>query len=650
MTSERIYETPDAPSTYSDHYMLVDKSGAVSATKVRIDAFKDWLMGGYTSGYVGGNVATLTNGTAAAGQKTVTVDSTTGFVENGYAAYSRVDGTFEYNLIATVTDPTHLLLTNNIGTGGIGDNVFVGLISPEQYASANAIPHAGTLVMPDTIAYANAGRFHVGAYGASPGASASVNTAAINAALTAAKVAGGTVEIPAGTYAYDGALNLCDTTNVHLIGTGGHYKTILECHNTGKAAIEIIGSKQIKIENIRVVGHATDTPAVGIWTARSTGPTGGDTSQIWFERVAVDGAFTVAAWYNNGCESVQLFGCHTYITNAACKAGVMHDWQNTAGTGDTDNALTPEHATISIVSSQALGLISHSFLTCADTATAFSPVYIVNEAGALYVRNTYVTAYGAPIYYMLGAATLDVTNDYIEGSPTYIVHGDYRSGKTNNFTIHLAGCNETAAGATSGSALWFDDLTTVLNSLIERCSFIDDLRFYNISASRIEHWVNYDSVNDPVLRVLNQSANCYFEVEYEDTYSNATPVNTTVVYNSNVYDGYTLFPGLAVNKGAVPGATGQAVITRILRASTTWSPLAIADDAQAATGINLTGVTKADPWFCMAHYSGIAGYAGWEISAVADDGVVAVIITNRTGGSVTPTGTLSVVAWKITAA
>ena len=69
MPSERIYETPDAPGTYSDHYMLVDQLGAISATKVRIDALKTWMLAGYASGYGGGNIATLTNGAASAGQR-----------------------------------------------------------------------------------------------------------------------------------------------------------------------------------------------------------------------------------------------------------------------------------------------------------------------------------------------------------------------------------------------------------------------------------------------------------------------------------------------------------------------------------------------------------------------------------------------------
>lgn len=579
---------------------------------------------------LGGAAVTLTNGAASAAQKVVTVDSSAQFVAGCYVEYTLVGGVVERNTVDTVDSSTQITLITNIGTGGIADN------SP-------------VAVIPVGFYNAQQNTYHVANYGAAPGAAEATNTAAINAAISAAKATKGTVILAAGTYAVNGALDLCDTSNVHLVGAGGHYATILECHNTGGAAIEIIGSKQIKIENIRITGDATDTPSVGIWTGRSTTPsTGSDTSQIWCERVFIDGAFTVAAWYNTGCESVQLFGCITYMTKTTCKAGVMHDWENTAGTGDTANALTPEHTTISIAFVQALGIINHSFLTCAGAAVAFSPVYIVNETGPVQIRNTYVTAYGKPIYYMLGSGIIEVFSDYVEGTPTYIVHGDFLTGAANDFTFHLSGCNGPTASA--GSALWFDDSTIVKNSLIERCNYIDDLRFYDIQGSRIEHFCDYSTSTDPELVIAHQSSNCYFEIEYEDTYSNADPKNTTVIYNSNNLTGYTHLPGLAVNRNNIPGATGEAVVQRILRASKSWSPGAIGDDGQAATYVDLVGVLQADAWFCMAHYAGISGYAGWDISAVAGDSVVGVSIVNRSGGSLTPTGTLSVVAWKITAA
>lgn len=269
MTSQRTYEVPDAPGTYSDHYLLVDKSGAISATKVRVDAFKDWLLAGYTSGYVGGNIATITTATAAAGQKVVTVLSTSGFVAGGYAVYSRVDDAFEYNLIATVTDPTHLLLTTNIGATGIGSGVFVGLISPEQYASANAIPHAGALVMPDTIAYANQSVHNVDAYGAL-GNGTTDDTAAIGAACTALSAAGGGVLTFAAGKTYllgglDGGVTI--PSNTRIIGNGAIiYTDMLATDNNANYRCFFVdaGSSNIDISGLTFSGDNDFTPGGNI--------------------------------------------------------------------------------------------------------------------------------------------------------------------------------------------------------------------------------------------------------------------------------------------------------------------------------------------------------------------------------------------------
>lgn len=76
----------------------------------------------------GSNVATLANGVAAAGQKIVTVDSTTGFVVGANVAYVLTGGGIEYNTIASVDSGTQLTLVNNIGTGGIADNNVVSQV------------------------------------------------------------------------------------------------------------------------------------------------------------------------------------------------------------------------------------------------------------------------------------------------------------------------------------------------------------------------------------------------------------------------------------------------------------------------------------------------------------------------------------------
>lgn len=90
----------------------------------------------------GGTLATLTDGAAAAGQKVVVVDSTTGFLAGAQVAYTLAGGTLEVNTIATVDSSSQLTLAANIGTGGIADDTYVSLIQLGALLSTGAIPGA----------------------------------------------------------------------------------------------------------------------------------------------------------------------------------------------------------------------------------------------------------------------------------------------------------------------------------------------------------------------------------------------------------------------------------------------------------------------------------------------------------------------------
>jgi hypothetical protein len=80
--------------------------------------------------------------------------------------------------------------------------------------------------------------FNVTDYGASPLASASVNTAAIQAAINDAAILGGVVFIPAGTYLCDSTLNMAQ--KVTLAGEG-YKSTILSFNHTG-AGIKMVST------------------------------------------------------------------------------------------------------------------------------------------------------------------------------------------------------------------------------------------------------------------------------------------------------------------------------------------------------------------------------------------------------------------------
>lgn len=80
-----------------------------------------------------GIVNTQANGAASAGQKVVTVDSSTGFLAGAYVGYVLAGGAIEYNSIDTVDSPTQITLDTNIGTGGIPNDGYIQLVSLAEY-------------------------------------------------------------------------------------------------------------------------------------------------------------------------------------------------------------------------------------------------------------------------------------------------------------------------------------------------------------------------------------------------------------------------------------------------------------------------------------------------------------------------------------
>lgn len=90
----------------------------------------------------GSNVSTLTNGAANAGQKVVTVDSTTGFLAGAPVAYTLVGGVIETNTVDTVDSPTQLTMTTNLGTGGIANDTFVSVVPLGSLISTGTVDGA----------------------------------------------------------------------------------------------------------------------------------------------------------------------------------------------------------------------------------------------------------------------------------------------------------------------------------------------------------------------------------------------------------------------------------------------------------------------------------------------------------------------------
>lgn len=180
---------------------LGEIDAAVSEVSVQAQAALDAVS-------LNGTAATLANGSANAGQKVVTVDSSSAFVAGCRVEYGLVGGAIELNTVDTVDSPTQITLETNIGTGGIPDN---GLIT----------------VVPTGFLNAQHGTFNVRDYGAL-GDNSNDDSAAIQAAVTAAWAMGGTVYFPPGFYKCNSGITLPSSdaaderSTVHLQGAANN--------------------------------------------------------------------------------------------------------------------------------------------------------------------------------------------------------------------------------------------------------------------------------------------------------------------------------------------------------------------------------------------------------------------------------------------
>jgi len=125
----------------------------------------------------GALVATQANGAANASQAVITVDSTTGFLPGAKIEYALVGGVIETNTIATVDSPTQITCTGNIGSGGIPNNGYIGVVNLSTLLPSGAV----------TGAVSQAQKFTLGATLGSRAASGD------DSALIAARAVGGTI-------------------------------------------------------------------------------------------------------------------------------------------------------------------------------------------------------------------------------------------------------------------------------------------------------------------------------------------------------------------------------------------------------------------------------------------------------------------------
>ncbi len=137
---------------------------------------------------------------------------------------------------------------------------------------------------------------------------------------------------------------------------------------------------------------------------------------------------------------------------------------------------------------------------------------------------------------------------------------------------------------------------------------------------------------------LNEAAGLIRSVSTSVTTSSGSPLTVLQYADASDAEAFTTY---------VAGGGGFRRPYTITQA---WNPGAIANDGIATTTVGISGgggsVAGGTESSVSVSYTGITA-AGWIISAnVIDANTVSVLIWNKTGGSLTPTGTLRIEVWR----
>ncbi len=603
---------------------IVTNSTAITGLSATVTTLQNSLI-------LGGAAVTLTNGAANAAQKVVTVDSSAQFVAGCYVEYSLVGGVLERNVVDTVDSSTQITLLTNIGTGGIADN------SPVS-------------VIPLGFARAEAGVYRVENYGA-VGDGATDDTAAFQAAIAAVKARTvsaskkAVIELkPGANYLVTDSLDLTNIFDV--VVDGGTLETKItyadaDATATDRVLFDCLGSGWLTFRNFTVQGDTTDIPAVCISLGRSD--TSANAGLNTIDRVHISGYWSLAAIYNISAELttyrqvwIEAIGPDT----ATVKYGIYVSGVNDLSVGS--------HVTRSVASSCACQWIANSNIGTTNlTQSTFIPIYF-HTVGSAAIRDTYVFTYDSmPAVKIAGSNDgIIIDNLLVEGDPDKSIHFAAYSGagSINDVTIL-----NTALGTYAATGIYSDADTTITRLLVRNCTgstpagAASNITFAgDVEDSDLDTWWSTATGTFTAANFLTSNLRVRAHT-LAITAANGSKIYNNVTGSDHYYH---LSTGLRI------GTVGNALLAEIndIRlASAAWAPGAIADGASAKTYIDAVFADdSASTWFCQAHYAPLAAQ-GWMLSAYAAGAGVCATLLNLTGGAVTPTGTLSVVAWKITA-
>lgn len=484
-----------------------------------------------------------------------------------------------------------------------------------------------SLVALDQVASSEVGVLDATSFGA-VGDGVTDDTAALNAwaaAIRAVPLVNGLFRpvravLPAAVYRCNGSVNMTDINGLqHGIEATG---AVIHSFAAGKAALDFLGSRWLRVNGLRVYGDPSAPPRVGIQIGRYTNVMAVDNNT--FTGLHMTGRYTLAGFLNYGSETSLL--SRVYIDNA--QPGSLDSF---AAIFDGANRWTIASDFVTVTAS-------------VDTAQTFNDVCVLNgdfrqiaggsalwigEAARLRMVSSYAASAGTPgvrIYYKtVGSRNLDLdlhletvtmTDCFLfEGASVQIYHG-FRWKEHEVFAsnscfklgagVTFVGLRQAdieigskAAGATLAKV--FDDPATII--------FSGNVRMY---AKTLWNQPRRSSV----VAAFDQSTQLINTGLHRVATSNATPTRITT-------DGNAAAAGNtdALENNTARMVEGHAIVWEAATGDTkTWSFSATIRRGASAAATTLVGNTVT-----VLHND--AGASTWTLALTADTTNGALAIT-----------------------